>query len=85
MVGGGRFVTGTITRLVDSEQVGTIAGEDGHDYAFSASAVRDAAFYQLSLGASVDFTRCQASRKPRAEFVRLFSEPRSPRSSHTRM
>jgi cold shock CspA family protein len=64
-------MTGTITRLVDSEQVGTIAGEDGHDYVFSASAVRDATFYQLSLGTSVDFTPGQASRRPRAEFVRL--------------
>ena len=71
MVGGARLVTGTITRLVDSDQVGTIAGEDGHDYVFSASALRDAAFYQLSLGISVEFTRCQASGRPRAEFVRL--------------
>jgi hypothetical protein len=28
-------MTGSITRLVDSRQVGSIAAEDGHEYAFN--------------------------------------------------
>jgi len=52
-------MTGTIVRLVDSEQSGTIAGEDGVQYTFSANAVRGVTFKQLSLGTQVTFTRAQ--------------------------
>jgi hypothetical protein len=64
-------MTGTITRLVDNRQVGSIAAADGHDYAFAASALRDVAFWQLSLGAAVQFTPRQTPTERRGEFVRL--------------
>jgi hypothetical protein len=64
-------LTGTITRLVDSRQVGTIAAADGHEYAFGASTLRGVAFSHLSLGAMVSFTPRQTSDGRRAEFVQL--------------
>lgn len=64
-------VKGTITRLVDAQQRGSIAGEDAHEYVFSASALRDVAFNQLSLGAAVSFAPVHTQKTPRAEFVRL--------------
>jgi hypothetical protein len=63
-------MTGTITRLVDNRQVGSIAAEDGGEYVFAASALRGVAFFQLSLGAAVSFTPAQ-TKPPRAEFVQL--------------
>jgi cold shock CspA family protein len=66
-----RNMTGTITRLVDNDQVGSIAGEDGVEYVFTDGALRGTTFQQLSLGAAVTFTPASSSRKPRAEFVRL--------------
>ena len=64
-------MTGTITRLVDNRQIGSIAAEDGHEYAFAASALRGVEFHQLSLGTAVDFTPAETSKARRAEFVRL--------------
>ena len=62
-------MTGTITRLIDNEQVGAIAGEDGLDYFFSASSVRDVPFHQLALGTSVSFTPGESGGRRRAETV----------------
>jgi cold shock CspA family protein len=64
-------MTGTITRLIESRQVGTIAAEDGHDYVFAASALRGVPFHQLSLGTSVSFTPRQTTTERRAEFVQI--------------
>jgi len=64
-------MTGSITRLVDSSQVGSIAAEDGHEYAFTASALRGVEFYQLSLGTAVSFTPAQTSNERRAHVVQL--------------
>jgi hypothetical protein len=62
-------MTGTITRLVDSRQVGSIAAEDGHEYGFAASALRGVEFSQLSIGAAVNFTPAHTSNARRAEVV----------------
>jgi cold shock CspA family protein len=64
-------MTGTITRLVDNRQVGSIAAEDGQDYVFAASALRGVEFRQLSLGTPVSFTPRQTATERRAEFVQL--------------
>ena len=64
-------MTGSITRLVDSRQAGSIAAEDGHEYVFAASALRGVDFYQLSLGTPVSFTPVQTSNERRAQFVQL--------------
>jgi hypothetical protein len=64
-------MTGTITRLVDNRQVGSIAAEDGNEYAFGASSLRGVQFYQLSLGTAVTFTPGRKSRVLRAECVEL--------------
>src|SRR4029077_14676881 len=47
---------GRISRLVDSQQVGTITGDDGKEYVFSSSSLRGLTFGQLSLGTSVSFS-----------------------------
>jgi len=62
-------MTGTITRLVDSRQVGSIAAEDGYEYCFAASALRGEQFFQLSIGAAVNFTPAHTSNPRRAEVV----------------
>ena len=62
-------MTGTITRLVDSRQVGSIAAADGHEYGFAAIALRGTEFSQLSIGAAVNFTPAHTSNARRAEVV----------------
>jgi hypothetical protein len=52
-------------------QLKSIAAEDGYDYVFAASALRDVQFHQLSLGASVSFTPRQTTTERRAEFVHV--------------
>jgi hypothetical protein len=64
-------MTGSITRLVDSRQVGSISAEDGHEYTFTAGALRGVAFSQLSLGTAVSFTPDQTSGERRAHSVQL--------------
>jgi hypothetical protein len=64
-------MTGTITRLVDNRQVGSIAAEDGNEYAFGASSLRGVQFDQLSLGTAVTFTPGRKSGDLRAESVEL--------------
>ena len=66
-------MNGTISRLVDHTQSGTIAGEDGREYAFSSNAVCDVAFSSLALGVRVSFAAVETVRGWRAETVRLQS------------
>jgi hypothetical protein len=62
-------MTGTIIRLVDSRQVGSIAAEDGHAYDFGASSLRGVQFSDLSLGLIVSFMAGQHLKDLRAEVV----------------
>jgi hypothetical protein len=48
-------MTGRITRLIDDQQCGTIAGEDGLDYAFQSDALVGLEFGALHVGARVTF------------------------------
>jgi cold shock CspA family protein len=48
-------MTGRITRLIDDQQFGTIAAEDGQDYVFGSMALSQTKFSDLSLGALVTF------------------------------
>ena len=48
-------MTGRITRLVDHQQVGVIAGDDGHDYMFQSLALAQGRFGDLALGVAVSF------------------------------
>ena len=48
-------MTGRITRLIDDQQVGTIAGEDGIDYTFASSSLLGITFGMLHVGAPVTF------------------------------
>ena len=48
-------MTGRITRLIDDQQTGMIAAEDGHDYMFHSAALSHGSFRDLSLGAGVTF------------------------------
>jgi len=46
---------GRITRLIEDQQVGAIAAEDGQDYVFQSVALTQTTFRDLSLGTAVTF------------------------------
>ena len=48
-------MTGRITRLIEDQQLGAIAAEDGQNYVFQSIALRQTKFSDLSLGARVTF------------------------------
>jgi cold shock CspA family protein len=48
-------MVGRITRLLDSQQLGVVVGDDGHDYTFHAHAVSQGTFRDLALGVAVSF------------------------------
>jgi hypothetical protein len=60
---------GRISRLVDSQQIGTITGDDGKEYVFSGSSLRGITFGQLSLGTAVSFSPMTVGKVLRAEQV----------------
>jgi len=62
-------MTGRITRLIDDQQAGSIAGEDGIEYAFQGGALIGTTFGALHLGEQVTFTPSAAP--PRAAAIRL--------------
>ena len=63
---------GRITQLIDVQQFGTIAAEDGGDYVFHGGALVDVTFRQLHIGAAVIFTPVLGTAR-RAEAVRVMS------------
>jgi cold shock CspA family protein len=68
-------VTGRITRLIDDQQVGTIAADDGHDYVFHSPALHQGTFRDLSLGTAVTFEPVTGlSGVRRASAVRLVTK-----------
>ena len=64
-------MNGTITRLVDNRQVGSISAQDGNEYAFGAGNLRGVRFDRLSLGTVVTFTPGRKWKDLRAQFVAL--------------
>ena len=58
--------TGRITRLIDDQQRGTIAGEDGIDYAFDGGSLVGMTFGALHVGAPVTFVATAATRRAAA-------------------
>ena len=62
---------GRITRLVEDNQVGTIASEDGADYTFSGRSLMGVTFASLHLGMSVTFTPATAPGAHQAMSVRV--------------
>jgi cold shock CspA family protein len=48
-------MTGIITQLQPARGLGTLLGEDGRNYAFRRSDVREVWFHQLTEGATVAF------------------------------
>jgi cold shock CspA family protein len=63
---------GRITRLIDEQQFGTIAAEDGGDYVFHRRSLIDVTFGELRVGAAVSFMPIAGTAR-RAEAVRLVS------------
>ena len=59
-------MTGRITRLIDDQQRGTIAGEDGIDYAFDGGSLVGMTFGALHVGAPVTFVATAATRRAAA-------------------
>jgi hypothetical protein len=59
-------MTGRITRLIDDQQAGTIAGEDGVDYGFRGGALIDASFGSLHIGARVTFVADELTHRAAA-------------------
>jgi len=67
-------MTGRITRLVDDQQSGTIAAEDGQDYVFQSMALAQTKFGDLSLGAAVSFEPIKGPNGFRASSVRRLKD-----------
>ena len=62
-------MTGRITRLVDDQQLGMIAGEDGIDYLFASHSLLGVTFGALHVGAPVTFVPVAATK--RATMVKI--------------
>jgi cold shock CspA family protein len=68
---------GRITRLIDMQQFGTIAGDDGEEYPFQERSLVGVRFEQLSLGAAVTFdVDSRTGTKRRAINVRAIGPSR---------
>jgi hypothetical protein len=59
-------MNGRITRLIDDQQFGTIAGEDGADYAFDSHCLLGTTFGALHVGAPVTFVPAAATKRAAA-------------------
>ena len=64
-------MTGRITALIDSRQMGTIAGEDGAAYTFQCAALVGTGYRLLHVGDTVEFTPVHAEAIRQAMVVRL--------------
>ena len=64
-------MTGRIARIVREKALGFIDGEDGNDYVFHQSALREVVFEDLQEGAAVSFDVVRTPKELRAEVVRL--------------
>ena len=64
-------MTGSIIRLAEGQQTGTIAGDDGNDYQFTAHSLLGMAFSSLFLGLTVTFTPSRGPTAHIAMSVRL--------------
>jgi len=64
-------MTGRITRLIEHQQVGVIAADDGHDYEFQAAVLNQGTFRDLSLCAMVSFEPSKGPKGLQARAVRL--------------
>lgn len=62
-------MTGTIKTLNKEKKFGFIAGEDGIDYFFHASNLKNCGFEELTRGREVTFEDAEGSKGPRAEDV----------------
>jgi len=60
---------GKITRLVADKGFGFIKGEDGTEYFFHRSAVKNAKFEELDENADVEFEDGTGPKGPRAEDI----------------
>jgi hypothetical protein len=66
-------MTGRIKHLIDDQQIGLIAGEDGVDYLFTAPSLFRIVFEALHVGAPVTFVPNPETK--RATLVRIAVPP----------
>ena len=64
-------MNGHIIQLIDDQQFGTLAGEDGIDYVFHSRSLIGVTFGGLQIGVPVTFTPIPATK--RAKEVTLWS------------
>ena len=64
-------MTGRITRLIEDQRSGMIAGDDGSDYTFSGHSLLGMSFASIHLGMSVSFTPSGGLGIRRAMSVRV--------------
>jgi cold shock protein len=62
-------VNGKITKIYRDKGFGFIKGDDGEDYFFHRSGVKNARFAELEEQTEVEFEDTQAERGPRAEEI----------------
>lgn len=62
-------MNGTIKTLLKDKKCGFITGEDGKDYFFHASALKNVDYESLERGTEVTFEDAEGAKGPRAEDV----------------
>ena len=62
-------MNGTIKKIVGDKGFGFIVGEDGKEYFFHQSALKNCRLTDLNVGRDVTFEDAEGSKGPRAEDV----------------
>jgi CspA family cold shock protein len=65
------MATGKIKKIVVDRGFGFIASDDGKEYFFHHSAIRNASIDSLRGGEAVEFDTTQGPKGPRAENIRI--------------
>lgn len=66
---GDKKMNGTVKTLKQDKKFGFIKGEDGREFFFHASALKNVTFGELRLGQEVTFEDAEGEKGPRAEDI----------------
>ena len=64
-------MNGTVKKIVSDKGFGFIKGEDGKEYFFHRSSLKNADFESLEQGTSVTFEDAEGTKGPRAEDINI--------------
>lgn len=60
---------GKIKKLIEDKRIGFITGDDGTDYFFHQSALKNITYEDLETGQEVEFEDADGAKGPRAEDI----------------